>query len=155
MKGIKSNFLMSLSVVLWFCAFPSPVEAVCTISSTSVAFGTYDPFSAAPLNTAGQIVYVCGNRDHNVSISLSRGSAPSFQPRVMKNGNSFLQYNLYLDPAQTIIWGNGSGGTQTYFIKNPQPNNREIRVPIYGSVLPGQNVTVGNYSDTLTLTIDF
>ena len=154
-KAITRNFLRWVLFTFWLWATPTTVEAVCTISSTSVAFGTYDPFNAAPLNTAGQIVYMCGNRDHNVSISLSRGSAPSFQPRLMQNGNSSLQYNLYLDPAQTIIWGDGSGGTQTYFIKNPQGNNQELSVPIYGSIPPGQNVTVGNYSDTLTLTIDF
>ena len=146
---------MSLSFAFWLWATPASVEAVCSIRSASVAFGTYDPFNPVSLNTAGQFVYICGNRDHNVFISLSRGSASSFQPRVMKNGSSSLQYNLYLDPAKTIIWGDGSEGTQAYFIKNPQPNNQELSVPIYGSIPPGQNVPVGAYSDTLTLTIDF
>jgi spore coat protein U-like protein len=128
--------------------------AVCSLSSTSISFGTYDVFSTSPLDTNGSIVYRCGNADNNISISLDRGGAASFNPRQMRNGSLALNYNLYLDAARTIIWGDGTAGTQTYFIKNP-PNNQDVTVPVYGRVPTGQSVSRGVYSNTIVVTINF
>lgn len=128
--------------------------AVCSLSGTSISFGNYDVFSTSPLDTNGSIVYRCGNADNNISISLDRGGATSFNPRQMRNGSQALNYNLYLDAARTVIWGDGTSGTQTYFIKNP-PNNQDVTVPVYGRVPTGQNVSKGTYSNTITVTINF
>ena len=57
--------------------------AVCSLSSTSISFGNYDVFSTTPLDTNGSIVYRCGNADNNISISLDKGGAVSFNPRQM------------------------------------------------------------------------
>jgi spore coat protein U domain-containing protein, fimbrial subunit CupE1/2/3/6 len=130
------------------------VWAVCSLSSTSIIFGTYDVFSTSPLDTNGSIVYRCGNSDHDISVSLDQGGAPSFNPRRMLKGSEALSYNLYLDAARTTIWGDGTAGTQTYFIKNP-PNNQDVAVPIYGRVPTGQSVSKGAYSNTITVTINF
>lgn len=128
--------------------------AVCSLSGTSISFGNYDVFNTSPLDTNGSIVYRCGNADNNISISLDRGGATSFNPRQMRNGSQALNYNLYLDAARTVIWGDGTSGTQTYFIKNP-PNNQDVTVPVYGRVPTGQNVSKGTYSNTITVTINF
>jgi spore coat protein U-like protein len=136
-------------------ANPFAAQAACSLTSTSIAFGNYDIFTASPLDTLGQVIFRCGNNDHNVSISLDKGGAPTFNPRRMLNGTTPLNYNLYLDAARTVIWGDGSSGTQNFFVRNPQPNNRDISVPIYGRVPAGQAPTVGNYSNTVTVTINF
>src|SRR5262245_20367523 len=102
--------------------------AVCSLSNTSISFGNYDVFSTSPLATNGSIICRCGYADRNISISLDKGGAASFNPRRMLKGSEALNYNLYLDAARTIIWGDGTGGTQTYFINNP-PNNQDITVP--------------------------
>jgi len=136
-------------------ANPFSAQAACSLTSTSIAFGIYDIFSPSPLDTLGQIIFRCGNNDHDVSISLDKGGAPTFNPRRMLNGANTLNYNLYLDAARTVIWGDGSSGTQNFFVRNPQPNNRDISVPIYGRVPAGQAPSVGNYSNTVTVTINF
>jgi len=100
-------------------------------------------------------VFQCTQRDHNVMITLSRGSGTSYATRRMLSGSQQLFYNLYRDTGRTIIWGDGSGGTQAYFINNPQPNNRDITLPIFGRIPPGQNVGVGSYNDTITVTLSF
>jgi spore coat protein U-like protein len=152
--------MMRFSVVTVFTfvisALANPFEAqgACSLTSTSIAFGSYDIFSSSPLDTLGQIIFRCGNNDHNVSISLDRGGAATFNPRRMLNGTSSINYNLYLDAARTIIWGDGTNGTQNFFVQNPQPNNRDISVPIYGRIPAGQGPSVGNYSNTLTVTIN-
>src|SRR4030095_12132067 len=126
------------------------VLAVCFLSLTSISFGKYDVFSTDPLDNNGDILYRCGNADNNISISLDPGGASSFNPRRMLNGSQALNYNLYLDPARTVIWGDGTGGTQTYFIKNP-PNNQDVTVPVYGRVPTGQSVSKGAYGNTITV----
>ena len=131
-------------------------HAACSMTSSSIPFGTYDIFSPTPLDTVGQVIFRCAARDRNVSISLSRGSSTSFNPRRMVNGAARLNYNLYLDAARTIIWGDGSNGTQTYFINNPQPNNADIPVPVYGRIPAGQTtVAKGSYSDTISAIVNY
>lgn len=132
-----------------------PADAVCSISATSIVFGNYDTVSPVPLDTVGNIVYRCGSQDHDITISLDRGGAPSFSQRRMLRGTEPLFYNLYLDAARTTIWGDGTGGTQAYFIHNPQGNNQDIRVPIYGRVPGSQDVGVGDYTNTIVITINF
>lgn len=134
---------------------PGWAHAACSLGGGSVAFGAYDPISLAPLDTIGSLVFQCSQKDHNVMITLSRGSGTSFATRRMLNGSQQLLYNLYRDIGRTIIWGDGSGGSQAYLINNPQPNNRDIRVPIFGRIPAGQNVKVGSYADTITITLFF
>jgi len=148
---VVATFALLISAL----ALPFSAHGACSLTSTSVAFGNYDIFNATPLDTLGQIIFRCGNNDHNVSISLDKGGASTFNPRRMLNGTNTLNYNLYLDAARTIIWGDGTSGTQNFFVRNPQPNNQDISVPIYGRVPAGQGSSVGNYSNTLTVTINF
>jgi spore coat protein U-like protein len=152
---MRFSVVTALMFVTSALATPFTAQAACSLTSTSIAFGNYDIFSAAPLDTLGQVIFRCGNNDHDVSISLDRGGAPTFNPRRMLNGGNTLNYNLYLDAARTVIWGDGSAGTQNFFVHNPQANNRDISVPIYGRIPAGQEASVGNYSNTLTATINF
>ena len=145
-------FWIALEAALWV---PDLAQAACSLSSAAIAFGNYDPTIATPLDTAGSVVYRCAASDHNITITLSRGGGASFAGRRMVNGAVQLFYNLYLDAARTAIWGDGTGGTQAYTIANPQPNNQDISVPMFGRITAGQNVTVGNYSDTITVTLTF
>jgi len=73
----------------------------------------------------------------------------------MVNGSQQVFYNFYTDTGRTIIGGNGSSDSRAYMNNNPQPNNRDIIVPIIGRIPPGQNVKVGTYSDTITVTLSY
>ncbi len=88
-------------------------------------------------------------------ITLDRGGGTSFATRRMVNGSEQLQYNLYLDAARTIIWGDGSGGTQALLIHNPQGNNQDLTVPIFGRIPAGQDRGIGTYSDTIIVTLNY
>ena len=152
--ALAKSLLIALLATAAIAGLSFSALAVCSLSSTSISFGTYDVFSTSPLDTNGSVVYRCGNSDNNISISFDRGGAASFNPRQMRNGSLALNYNLYLDAARTIIWGDGTAGTQTYFIKNP-PNNQDVTVPVYGRVPTGQSVNRGVYSNTIVVTINF
>jgi spore coat protein U domain-containing protein, fimbrial subunit CupE1/2/3/6 len=154
MRWVIHLYKVAIIVVLLMIAEPFSAQAACSLTSTSILFGSYDIFSSTPLDTLGQIIFRCSNNDHNISISLDKGGAPTFDPRRLLNGASTLSYNLYLDAARTTIWGDGTGGTQSFFVQNPT-NNRDISIPLYGRIPAGQSTSAGNYSNTLTVTINF
>jgi spore coat protein U-like protein len=133
---------------------PDVAQAACRLSSAAIAFGNYDPLIATALDTAGSVVYRCAPQDRNITITLSRGGGTSFATRRMVNGTDRLFYNLYRDAARTTIWGDGTNGTQSYFIGNPA-NNQDISVAIFGRIPASQNVKVGAYTDTITVTLSF
>jgi spore coat protein U-like protein len=152
---MRSYLITTFVFVILVLASPFSAQGACSLTSTSIAFGSYDIFSPSPLDSLGQIIFRCGNNDHNVSISLDKGGAASFSSRRMLNGSNSLNYNLYMDAARTVIWGDGTSGTQNLFVPNPQPNNQDISVPIYGRIPSGQGAPVGAYTNTLTATINF
>jgi spore coat protein U-like protein len=143
--GVSLTLLLSAAL---------PAHAACTISTTPLVFGAYNVFAVTPLDSTGSVTFRCGNQDKDVVITLDRGGAPTFNPRWMLNGSEQLTYNLYLDAARTAIWGDGTGGSQTFSTFNPQ-NNRDVVVPIYGRIPAGQDVRAGTYTNSITATIQF
>jgi spore coat protein U-like protein len=138
-----------LSTTSAFAQSPS-----CTISTTSVAFGNYNVFTTTPDDSNGTISYRCNSSAVNISISLSDGSSSTFSPRTLRKVGEVLSYNLYLNAARTQIWGNGTGGTSVYTRANP-PNNSNVNVTVYGRIPAQQDVSAGNYSDTVSAVINF
>ena len=132
----------------------SRLEAACTISSTGVSFGTYDVFAPAPTDSTGSVVYDCDPADKNIRITLSTGSSGTFLPRELTNGLDQLAYNLFDDAALTSIWGDGTGGSNFYSIKNPHPQ-KPVALTIYGRLPPLQDVAAGAYTDSVVVMVDF
>jgi spore coat protein U-like protein len=152
----RTKLSLALGLTLLGVLAGSPAaRAACSVSTTSLGFGTYDVFATAPLDSTGNVVFRCGQTDKNISISLDTGGAPSFVSRRLTSGSDALLYNLYLDAARTSIWGDGTGGTQVYFNRNPQSNNLDIYIPIYGRIPAGQDVSAGIYTNTITVIIAY
>lgn len=126
----------------------------CTISATSVAFGTYNVFSGTAVDSTGTITYRCNATAANITIALSRGTSSTYIPRTMSMGGELLAYNLYSNAGRTNIWGDGTAGTSVYVRANP-PNDNNVNVTIFGRVSAGQDVSAGSFSDTISATINF
>ena len=129
-------------------------QASCSISVTSVAFGSYNVFNTSALDSSGSITYSCNNQANHISISLGQGSSGTFSSRSMTKGGETLSYNLFMDAARTSIWGDGTSGTSVYIRSNP-PNNSNVSLPIFGRITAAQDVSAGSYSDTVLATINF
>ena len=127
----------------------------CSIAgSVGMAFGGYDPFASWPVDSAGSISFTCtGVGPHDtLVIQLGRGSSAGFFPRELRSTGASLGYNLFLDAARTMVWGDGSGGTSTYGPVTP-PESSSTTVNIFGRIPASQNVPVGTYSDTVVVTL--
>jgi spore coat protein U-like protein len=116
------------------------------ISVTPLAFGSYDVYATAPLDSAGTISYSCPP-PLLPTVTISAGNGGSYNPRLMQSsGTDTLAYNVYVDAARTQIWGATA-------ISVAQGN--ALTVQYYGRIFPQQDVTVGAYSDTLVVTFNF
>ena len=148
---IESRLLLAALLLACACA----ARAACTVALGNLAFGPYDPLSAAPATTSGNAVVTCNDTPApTVQIQLSASAVSGgFFPRRMRNavGSDTLDYNFYADVGATSIWGDGTGGTTTRTQKVNK--NSPWSVTFYGRIAVNQDVTPGSYADTLTITI--
>ncbi len=145
----------ALTAVL-FLLFVSSAHAACRVTATGLNFGAYDVFSAVPRDTTGTVTVTCDQNpptDITVTIGPSAGSG-GFNPRQMRQagGTDRLGYNLYTTASMSSVWGDGSAGTSAVFIRKVN-RNRPATATIFGRIPARQNVSVGSYSETLTVTI--
>ena len=141
------------------------VAASCSISTTPVSFGAYDPASAAATTSTGSVTLSCvKNSDPSISLTLGLyavGSVRGMKDSVITN-TDVLSYQLYQPSSlvpntactfnETTAWG--STGTELFDPAAatsiaPQTYN------ICGKILPGQDVANGSYQDTVTAQVDF
>ena len=126
----------------------------CTISTLSVSFGNYNVFSGTALDSTGRVTYNCNSTAMNITVSLSKGSSTTYNPRTMRKGAEVLNYQLYRNSARTNIWGDGTGGTVVYSRADPA-NNTNVNLTVYGRITAGQDVSAGTFSDTVVAVINF
>ncbi|HEY5995210.1 MAG TPA: spore coat U domain-containing protein [Gallionellaceae bacterium] len=152
-------------IMILLLALPLPASAACVtctcnVSASGVSFGTYNPISGSNAENAGNVRINCGGAAGtvNYTIQLNQGIYSSrFSPRQMGSGSNRLNYDLYTDPAHTIVWGDGSAATG--FISGslnvlPQGSSRDHIV--YGRIPARQKLAgVGGYGDTITITVTY
>jgi spore coat protein U-like protein len=123
-------------------------SAQCSLSILGVNFGSYDVFNNVGLDSTGNIGVTC-DMDTPYSLSLSPGGG-SYASRLMADGPNLLGYNLYTEAARAVIWGDGTGGTGVVSGSGTTGNHT-----VYGRISARQNVSVGSYSDSITVTVNF
>jgi len=144
------RIIVQLVLVFSLVFFSCVAHAACTISTTPLNFGSYDVFSAVPLDSTGSISYSCTAEIIPPGFLVSIGPSPnsgSVDPRKMKlvGGSDYLIYNIYSNNKRTSVWGEGP---QAFTVKAKKKS-----LTVYGRIPPLQNVIAGTYSETLTVTI--
>ena len=133
------------------------VATNCTITTTAVTFGSYDPVSAnaaADLDAAGAVNVNCTSGSA-ATITLGQGSnadtgsTDAAPVRRMKDaGTDYLTYQLYSDSGRSAVWENVTGVSHT-------GTGAAVAVSVYGRVTSAQNVPAGTYADTVVATVTF
>jgi spore coat protein U-like protein len=127
----------------------------CTITTSPVNFGAYDPVAANstnPLNGTGTLTVAC-TKGTVAKIGLNAGAnAQGALRRMTQSPTAYLNYEIYSDAAHTIVWGN----TATDGLDVPAaPNKNPRNFSAYGRVASAQDATVGSYTDTVVATVNF
>ncbi|HEX7624117.1 MAG TPA: spore coat U domain-containing protein, partial [Anaeromyxobacteraceae bacterium] len=148
--GYHAGVPTSLRALACAVALASPLGAHaagrCTsLSATGIAFGSYNTFSTTALDAAGTLTWRCPGAGA-IRATLSRGASTTFINRTMVRGAEHLAYNVYLDPARTTVFGDGSGGTSAMALSG---GGQQKTASVYGRVFAQQDVSAGTYTDTL------
>lgn len=148
------------------CAVPvSAVHAACgtsaTVTATTLAFGTINPL-ALPADSTSTLTLKFKNRSTTcvgtsvVTLNAGTGPGATTANRVMTSGANALNYTIYTPPGPPgTVWDNVTGYTTpaTTLTKNATTT---VTVTMYGRVLSGQSsAAIGNYTDTVTITVTF
>lgn len=142
------------------------VTANCTISTTPVAFGSYDPVAGPNIAAAGTVVVACTKGASSLWVGLGNGSYVVGSQRNMNGGTSTdkLAYNL-MQPTSNVpaaacpvygagsAWTNVTGATSLALTASPGKAARTYNV--CGQLASGQDVSVDSYTDVVVATINF
>lgn len=136
-------------------AVSASVAANCTISTTPVAFGAYDPVvtnAAAAKDSPGTVTIAC-TKGSTPTIALGLGLNPLVSARRMLGASSdFLTYELYQPAGYTTVWGTAG---LNLFAAGAAPNKTARAFTVNGRIAGGQDVAVGAYTDTVLATVNF
>jgi len=145
-----SNFTVTATVV-----------ASCTISTTGIGFGNYDPVVAnatTPVDANGTVTVACtagaattiGMNQGGTPTGTSTAAAPARQ--LASGAANRMRYDLYQDSNRTTVWGDvGTPAALTYNAASKAP----ATMTIFGRIPSGQDVNTGAYTDSVTATIQF
>lgn len=142
------------SVRAWLLAFsvlavPFAVRAAPSchgLSATALSFPSYDVYATAAVTSSGTISYSCPP-PAVPTVTIGYGlHASGTQRGMLGPSGDLLLYQLCQDAACTTPWGLTP-------VSVPAGNTRSV--PFYARVFAQQDVSVGSYSDTLTVTFNF
>ncbi|TCM19651.1 spore coat protein U-like protein [Novosphingobium sp. PhB165] len=157
--------LRYLPVAVALCALilpPEPAQALClcscTVSTTAMAFGNYDQTAPTPQDVNATVTINCTSVASILStadIALSAGASGNATARRMAAGTNLLYYNIFANSAHTTVWGDGTAGTSTVQVQLNGLLAFSSSATAYGRIPALQNVSVGSYADTLTITVTY
>jgi spore coat protein U-like protein len=155
---------------LILCLVPAAAFAAgsCAVSSTGMAFGTYQPLTYAGKLTSVDVVstatisVICSaiavGGGYTISLGAgSFGAGDRIGTRYLNNnvnGGTPMAFNTYIEPSYSTVWGNGSVGS---LLGGTIPVGASSQThTVYGKVPAGQHaLNAGSFSDTLTMTISY
>lgn len=157
------NKAILLVLLVLLAPAASTAAVVCRISSGgSLAFGPYDSLATAPNDTQMDVTVTCerdgGNRNVTLTLQADQGmNGSSVNARRLAHvggTRDALNYGLYSDPARSNVLGMSDGiNTLRAPLSIENKSSAAARFTIFGRIPPGQDVTVGNYSDSVQITL--
>jgi len=158
-RFLKAALCLGLPLAAWQPACAA-VTFSCTVSASALAFGIYPANSAAPVTATGTFTVTCtatgsGSATVSGTLSLSSGSSGQFATRTMQAGSNVLDYNIYVTPAYSQIFGDGTAGTYQLSESGTVTAGQLYQVggALYGLIPARQDVAPGSYLDTIVMTV--
>ena len=154
LKCTNTEFLKSAFVLIILFLQSQVSGADCSVNAVGVVFSQYSALDRGPNNSGvGSITVVCNGEGITPTVSLSSNNNSSTTSRSMRNlvGSDKLSYNLYVNAARSIVWGDGKGQGSTVSVQS----NSVAILSVYGQIPALQDVSVGSYTDNLIVTVGF
>jgi spore coat protein U-like protein len=134
----------------------------CTVSAGGINFGIYNPLSATGDAATGSWSVTCtasgsGSATVTGTLSMSTGSSGQYATRKLVSGTNALNYNIYVTPSYTQIFGDGTAGTYAPSESGTVVAGQVYQVAgnMYGFLPASQDVAPGSYADTIVITVTY
>lgn len=130
------------------------VSANCTMQVTALNFGSVNLTAGTAVDALGGLNVTCTTGvGYTASAGLGSGSGATFAIRKMSFETNTLNYSLFTDYPRTLIWGDGTGGTNTF---SGVGTDTLKGFGIQGRIFAGQaSAASGSYSDVVVITVTY
>lgn len=136
-------------VFILACAASAPAFA-CTVDVSPLLFGNINPLDGVDVDSATTLSVTCPS--DTAYVATANAGTGSYTDRRMNGSQGNLAYQLYTEASRTLVWGDGSAGTNAIAGTAGAAGTMHN---IYGRI-PSQPMAVpGSYSDTLLITISY
>jgi spore coat protein U-like protein len=123
----------------------------CSVTASPLNFGVAGVLSAN-IDAATNLSVTCTyTTPYSVALSAGNGAGATTSTRAMSLGGNEVDYALYRDASRTLNWGSNVG-VDTYAGVG---TGAAQSVPVYGRVPPQATPPIGDYSDTVVVTINY
>src|SRR5690348_7941626 len=137
------------------------ITSNCTISTSALAFGAYDPISGAAVPGTGTVTTACTSDVAAPYLTLGEGANPASgstpdAPLRQLSDNAvtphYLAYNIFLLSDHATVWGNTGTTGQT----GHAGDGTDHDLTTFGLIAASQHTApAGNYTDTVVATVTF
>lgn len=126
------------------------VQPSCTIFANDLLFQITN-FSKKNSYTGRTTLSLLCTKGTSFSIGLDKGGAPgaTITNRKMKNRASYLNYSLYRDIGNSLLWGNSQGST----LAGIATGERQT-FTVYAKIPSGQKSEPGKYLDSINVVVN-
>lgn len=132
------------------------VSGTCTLTTSPVAFGTYDPADGADDTATGTVTVTCtSGTGYKVSLDAGANEGTSGDVttrRMIAAATQYLPYQLYQDSGHTSVWGDTVGTNE---LTGQTGDGTAQAHSVYGVITAGQYVPPGSYTDTVLVTVTY
>jgi len=141
------------------------VTSNCTITTTPVGFGAYDPILGSDITAEGSVTVACTRNANGLWVGLNTGANAIGEVRNLIGAVSTdkLAYSIQQPSSDTpgaacpaysagTAWSSTSGTALQLTV----PTTKAARTyKVCGQIAQGQDMSVDSYSDTVTASINF
>jgi spore coat protein U-like protein len=157
---VNRLFVLLLLALAAPLAWPATVCRL--VGGVSMGFGSYDYFSAVPNDSQTTVSVSCdrsgGAPTVTVTVRIDQGAngAGVGSRRMLHTGGSgdLLNYGLYRDVARSQVWGmTDTVDTMGATLAVPNKGSAGASFTVYGRIPARQDLSAGNYADSVQITI--
>lgn len=168
MTGLRRCLHPVLAIVLGCSGAGAALAGSCTVNSSGIAFGSYQPFgfpgelSSAERASTGSVTVSCIGIASPASYSIALGSSlhgagNGIDMRYMLNttqGGALMAYNLFISAAYTTVWGDGNVGA--LLGGSLAAGDSQQSHTVYGKLPAAQSsLRAGSYTDSVPMTLTY
>lgn len=160
---VLSCILISFCKVMPVCAVQqtgtlvinASVVGACSVNGATLNFPAYSGFADVTANTNFTVTCTNGvSYSINMDAGQNAGGSLNTNSRKLKHSTQsvYLNYQLYKDSSNTNVWGaqvNNDG------LNSQTGNGSAQSITVYGKISAGQSVATGNYSDSVSIIVNF